>query len=296
MVRFFYLILICTLPLSGLPQKDTTIQAARSFVDSTDLYDSFLDVAYGDAQGTANLLDAYLPKQRDHNTKVIVYIHGGGWKYGDKKQFPKKWIAELVGKRKYALASINYRLVNDGQNTFPEQIDDIKKALAFISSYAGEYKYDGDSFALIGASAGAHLALLYAYGYNGNKLVKTVIDIFGPTDLTDPTVRKPGTEINNIIEEYLSVNKNDSHFAKQASPYFRLTPDSGVPTIIFHGVVDELVPVNQSEKLHAKLKELKIPVQMNLYPGKGHEFTSDMAADVNSKIMSWLEKYYPAGK
>lgn len=295
MQRFLYFIVICFLTVSGIPKTNTgTPIEAVNAANNNDLYDSFLNVSYGDAQGNDNLLDAYLPKQRDRNTKVIVYIHGGSWKHSDKKEFPQTMIDELVGKRKYAFASINYRLVKeDGANAFPAQIEDVKKALAFISSYAGEYNYDGSSFALIGASAGAHLALLYAYGHDEKKQVKTVVDIYGPTDLTDPAVRKPGSENNAIIEEFLSTKKNDKDFAKQASPYFHLTAASAVPTIIFHGTADELVPLSQSEKLNTKLKELKTTVQLELYPGKKHEFTPDMAVDIFAKMIAWLEKYYP---
>src|SRR5690606_10873618 len=201
-------------------------------------YTEIPDVQYGDANNNYQLLDAYLPDDRNHNTKVIVYIHGGSWVQGDKTEFPKPLIEELVGKRKYALASLNYRLVKDGKNTFPAQIEDIQKALAFISVNAGEYKYDGNRFALIGASAGAHLAMLYAYGYDSAKQVKTVVDIFGPTDLSDETVRKPGTESNDIIINFLGTSDTAATIVKRASPSFHLSQKTGVPTILFHGTAD----------------------------------------------------------
>ena len=258
-------------------------------------YTEIPDVQYGDADNHYQLLDAYLPDDRDSNTKVIVYIHGGSWVQGDKAEFPKSLVEELVGKRKYALASLNYRLVKDGKNIFPAQIEDIQKALAFISANAGEYKYDGNGFALIGASAGAHLAMLYAYGYDRLKQVKTIVDIFGPTDLSDEAVRKPGMESNDIIINFLGTPDTAAKIVKQASPYFHLTQKTGVPTILFHGTADELVPVGQSEKLYKKLQQLGIPSQIKLYPGEKHELRTPIAADVFSGMIGWLEKYYPAG-
>lgn len=257
-------------------------------------YSSFLDVPYGDAGGSDNLLDAYLPDEHNKNTKVIVYIHGGSWVQGDKKEFPTALIEELVGKRKYALASINYRLVKDGKNTFPAQIEDVKKALTFISDNAEEYVYDGNSFALMGASAGAHLAMLYAYGYDSLKQVKTVIDIFGPTDLSDKTVRGKGMESDDIITNFLATADVTAAIVKQASPYSRLTVTTGVPTILFHGTADELVNVTQSEKLYKKLQELRIPSKLELYPGEKHELKPVVAASVFTKIIMWLGEYHPS--
>ena len=257
-------------------------------------YTEFQDVEYGDAGGNYNLLDAYLPDNRTDSTKVIVYIHGGSWVKGDKKELPRPFIDELVGKQGYAVATINYRLVKEGQNIFPAQIEDIRKALAFISANAREYRFCPDRFALMGASAGAHLALLYAYAYDSLHQVKTVVDIFGPTDLSDPSVRTEGQESNDIIVNYLGTKDTAANIVKQASPYIQLTASGGVPTILFHGTADELVNVRQSEKLYEKLKALYIPAQLELYPGGRHELPPLVAADVFGKIIGWLKKYYPA--
>ncbi len=254
-------------------------------------YTEFRDVSYGD-NGEYNLLDAYLPHERNADTKVIVYIHGGSWVAGDKSEFPTSLIEELVVKRKYALASINYRLVKEGKNIFPAQIEDIQKALSFISSNAAEYNYKGKEFALIGASAGAHLALLYAYGYDPEKQVKTVVDIFGPTDLSDESVRKPGLESNDIIVNYLGTTDVSANIVKEASPFFQLTQQTGVPTILFHGLADSLVNPEQTKILYKKLQALGIPSQIKLYPGEKHELRPQIAADVFGTMIAWLEKYY----
>lgn len=257
-------------------------------------YTEFQDVQYGDAEGGYNLLDAYLPDNRTDSTKVIVYIHGGSWVKGDKKELPRQFIDELVGRQGYAVATINYRLVKEGRNIFPAQIEDIRKALAFISANAQEYRYCPDRFALMGASAGAHLALLYAYAYDSLRRVKTVVDIFGPTDLSDPSVRAEGLESNDIIVNYLGIKDTAANVVKKASPYFQLTASGGVPTILFHGTADELVNVRQSEKLYAKLKDLHIPAQLELYPGGKHDLPPLVAVDVFGKIIVWLKQYYPA--
>ena len=144
---------------------------------------------------------------------------------------------------------------------------------------------------MIGASAGAHLALLYAYGYDSLKQVKTVVDIFGPTDLSDEKVRKPGLESNDIITNYLGTPDVSAKIVKQASPYFQLTRETGVPTILFHGTADELVHPDQSEKLYKKLQQLGIPTRLKLYPGEKHELRPPVATDVFAEMIGWLEQY-----
>lgn len=297
MEQYFYaLAMFAITVLNGISYSPDTTDVCTSLTETTTQlrpdYTEFLDVAYGDAEGDFNLLDAYLPNERNKDTKVIVYIHGGGWTSGNKSEFPKALIEELVGKRKYALASINYRLVKDGKNRFPVQLEDIKKALNFITENAAAYRYNGNEFALMGASAGAHLALLYAYGFDSLRQVKTVVDIFGPTDLTSADVRQPGIESDAIITNYLGTPDPEANIAEQASPCFHLSRQNGVPTLIFHGEADELVKVSQSKKLYEKLLELKIPVQLKLYPGEKHELRPPIAADLFATTIAWLEKYY----
>jgi glycerophosphoryl diester phosphodiesterase len=257
-------------------------------------YQSLLDVPYGDAEGKENLLDAYYPDNHNSSTKVLVYIHGGSWNRGDKSEFPKLLIDDLVGKKGYMVVSINYRLVKDGKNLFPAQIDDVKKAIAFLASKAKKYGFDGNEFALMGGSAGAHLAMLYAYKHDPNKQVKTVLNLWGPTDLTDKSVRADGSDANNTVIRFLGEADPKAQICIDASPLLHLTKESAVPTISFHGVEDPLVNVSQAENLHKKLQSLGVLTQLELYPNEKHGMSPSAAVDVFAKMIAWLDKQYPA--
>lgn len=257
--------------------------------DST--YAQHLNLQYGPAEGNGNLLDLYLPKNNSANTKLIIYVHGGSWKWGSKNDFPKILVSTLTTKG-YGVAAINYRLLREGKNRFPAQIEDLKNAIAFLTANASTYGYNGKEFALLGVSAGAHLSLSYTYKYDTQKQIKTVIDIVGPTDLTDKVFRE-NPSASNTINQFLGDTNTQAAIAVDASPIYHLKKETGVPTIIFHGESDELVNVNQSKELYKKLQALGIQSQLELYPGETHEMRKSLFS-IYTKLGVWLQKVYPA--
>lgn len=146
----------------------------------------------------------------------------------------------------------------------------------------------------MGGSAGAHLAMLYAYGYDSAKLIKTVVDFWGPTDLADKAVRAENKEADAKVTNLLGVADPAAQICLDASPYYRLTKATGVPTLLFHGGQDPLVPVAQANKMYKKLQELDIPAQYEYYPEEGHGMRGAAAMDVFNKTLAWLNKYFPA--
>ena len=255
-------------------------------------FQTIANMVYGNAPDHRNELDIYLPKKHGPKTPMVVFIHGGFWSKGGKHQLPKPLIDLLVGQKGYAMASINYRFVKVGSNKYPTQMDDVSQALQFISSKADSLGYKKKSFALIGASAGAHLALMYAYANDSQKMTKTVVDIVGPTDLSDSTIRGRQGIADATISYFLGNPDAKAEIAKTSSPLFNLNKKSGVPTVIFHGENDELVDVHQAKNLHEKLRQLGIKTELNLYPNETHEMKKSLA-DVFIKTAAWLEKVYP---
>jgi glycerophosphoryl diester phosphodiesterase len=254
-------------------------------------YRKLSDIQYSKNDITANVMDAYLPRDYE-NARVIIYLHGGGWTGGDKSELPKQLIAELTGKRKFIVVSMNYRLVKDGKNLFPAQMEDIRDALAFLSRNAKKYHYNGNEFALMGGSAGGHLAMLYAYGYDSAKQIKTVVDFWGPTDLSDEAVRSGNKSADSKVVELLGVADPKAQVCFDASPYYRCTKETAVPTILFHGGEDPLVNVSQADKMYKKLLDLHIPTQYELYPLEKHGVGAEAGVDVFTKTLAWLDKYF----
>ena len=273
-------------------RNGATVSKVRVQVKAVPTYRTLLDVPYSLAS-SENVMDVYFPQIYD-SAKVIIYIHGGGWTSGDKGEFPKTLIEELVGKRKYILVSMNYRLIKDGKNRFPAQMEDVANAIKFLSGAAKKFHFNENEFALMGGSAGGHMAMLYAYGYDVNKQIKTVIDLWGPTDLTDKSVRTADSDADRISTNLLGDANAQAKISFDASPYYRVTKESAVPTIFFHGEADPLVHVSQAEKMYKKLVSLNVPAQYEVYPGEKHGIGGAIRLDVYTKTIEWIEKYFPA--
>ncbi len=198
-------------------------------------------------------------------------IHGGAWSSGDKADFTA--FVDTMKRRLpgYAVFNINYRLAAGTSNLFPTQENDVKSAVDFIYSKRNEYLIS-DKYVLLGASAGAHLALLQAYKYNSPVKVKAVVDFFGPTDMVDM--------YNNPASPYVPASliaalmggtptSNPAIYAS-SSPINYVSTASAMPTIMLHGGLDPLVRPSQSTALQARLNTAGIVNQYVLYPAGGH--------------------------
>jgi acetyl esterase/lipase len=256
---------------------------------------TILNVNYGN--DPLQKMDVYLPPNANAaTTKVIIALHGGGWREGDKvdlQNFVGINFIDTLKKRlpDYAIFNINYRLSNGITNLFPTQENDVKAALEFIFSKSADYAIS-NKYVLIGASAGAHLAMLQGYKYNVPVKPKAIISFFGPGDLTEMYNNPAGgvTAISTILA--LTIGKTPT---QDAALYISSSPATFInstspPTILFHGGADPLVTPSQSELIKNKLTAAGIANQYTLYPGKGHgdDWGSVLYSDAFGKIQAFL--------
>jgi acetyl esterase/lipase len=268
MKRILLIVLVIT-SFFSCKEKNTTPIA------STIQAETFLNISYG--ADAFQKMDVYLPANRSvATTKVMILLHGGGWREGDKvdlQNFVGINFIDTVKKRlpEYAIFNINYRLSNGIINLFPTQETDVKSALQFIYNKSAEYLI-GDKYVLMGASAGAHLAMLQAYKYNVPVKPKAVISFFGPSDLIDmynvPAGGNAG--ISTILALTIGKTpKQDSLLYANSSPVNFIT-NTACPTLLLHGTFDPLVRPLQSIFVKDKLTALGVVNQYIPYAGKGH--------------------------
>jgi acetyl esterase/lipase len=239
------------------------------------------DLPYAQAGSKSLLLDLYLPAASEP-APVIVWMHGGAWRQGNKDNPPGA--VRLPG-RGYALASISYRLSHEA--LFPAQIHDCKAAVRWLRAHASEYNLDADRIGAWGASAGGHLAaLLGTTGHRhdlegdlGNpgisSRVQAVCDFFGPSDFLRMN-DSPGSQDHNAADSPESqlvggpIQERPDAVAR-ANPITYIRADAA-PFLIVHGDRDPLVIPGQSRLLYDALLRAGVEATLFFVPGAGHGF------------------------
>ena len=209
-------------------------------------------------------LDLMLPKNReDELCPVIVFIHGGGWRNGDKasgvfRDYPLEYAS-----RGYVCASVNYRLIDEG--TILDCIADCKCAVRWLRAHADEFSIDVNKFGAYGNSAGAHLVAMLGLSSTQDELdgdgpyrkcsssVQAVCCSATPTNflLWGEERRSGGGRAAALFGE-----ENTERVMELASPVTYVA-SSSPPFLMVHGTTDTTVPVQQSDDLHSLFQEKK---------------------------------------
>ena len=250
---------------------------------NTDTDYRYTDLAYGSHE--RQVLDLCLPEGVTGDMGLVLMIHGGAWIAGDKEGYKEalEYASSSLG---VAAAAINYRYL--GENvTMYEILDDIDAALALIKEKGENVGLDINKVLLTGSSAGAHLSLLYAYSRATTAPVKpvAVVSDCGPTDLTDEAFyinNALGNEetIADLLSLCIGIDfsyAQRGNYVKELqaiSPLFYVDENT-VPTVINHGMQDNIVPFSNATAVVEKLKENGVKHDFNIYPNSGHGLDND---------------------
>jgi len=284
MERFFSLISLATTLFSSCQKGiEGGIVVPPVVISDT----TILNVAYG--SDAKQKMDVYLPAGRTTSTtRVMILIHGGAWATGDKNDF-SPYVDSLNDRLPgWAIFNINYRLSNGVVNLFPTQEMDVKSAYEFIYNKRAEYKIS-DKFVILGASAGAHLALLQGYKNTSPVKPKAIVDFFGPTDMKEMYDHPASATIPPAVLAQVvgGTPTSNATLYQQSSPINYATTQSP-PTIILQGGMDPLVAVTQSTTLDTKLQSLGVVHQYVFYPTEGHGWFDANLSDSFDKIGLFL--------
>jgi acetyl esterase/lipase len=270
--------------------------------------DTIFNVSYGN--DPLQKMDLYLPKGRTTiSTKVILLLHGGGWREGDKSDAFYTNVINRINTiwPDVAIANINYRLVNnEGTIHLPDILADINIAKNYLVTNKNMYNFSTD-FGMFGFSAGAHLSMMYTYTYP-NSNIKTVGSWFGPADFLN-------TQPNPLLENIYTAQRNllgveriaNLQLWTDASPHSN--PNCNYkPTIFMHYQSDPTVPISHSSMMYNKLQSLGVttsftdvyPLMQNFANNNQplpiffiqipmHDFTDNTVVD--SRITNYIRNY-----
>jgi dipeptidyl aminopeptidase/acylaminoacyl peptidase len=237
------------------------------------------DISYGEF--SRQKLNAFLPAKRTKETPAIIFIHGGGWQTGDKKDFDG--FASAFADSAIAAFTINYRYAGLMPKVgYEQQLEDIELVIQFLDSKSREFVFNPNNICLLGHSAGGHLALLYAYRNNKNGKVDKVVSMAGPTDLTNPRF----LAIEGITDLVNTLTGNDSSKREDASP---LKHAKAITTHLHHGKTDAVVPYQQSEELYEKIKDMNYKNRLWLIENSGHGFSLPEFSRITIETMDLIK-------
>lgn len=272
----FSSILLVFILIAGC-KKESSIQPGN--LKSADL----VELKYGSHVNQS--MDVYLPANRTAQTKTVIFIHGGFWVGGDKTEMSD--LAKNFRDKGYATASMNYRLSHTSENfNHPAQVSDLAKAIEFMESKAREWNISSGGLALVGASAGGHLALLYTYAYDTGNRVNTVISLAGPTNLLNMENASP--QQAQVLHWFLGTDPQTSPAVyQQASPVSHVKSGSK-PTLLVHGKLDLIVPYQQALDLKTKLDQFGVKNKLVTYDNIGHEVNLNLVPGLLAECENWL--------
>jgi len=233
---------------------------------------------------------------------VVVFIHGGGWRQGDKSG-GSRMLEPLVATGNYVGISVGYRLSKEA--TFPAQIHDCKGAIRWIRANAQRLGADSRKIGVWGSSAGGHLASLVGTSGDVKSLegdcgnpemssrVACVVDFCGPSDFLalikfqrngPPAPRNADSPESQLLGGRIA---DRQELAMDASPVTYATRDDP-PFLIVHGTADPLVPFNQAERLYASLATVGArPTMLRIERG-GHSIGGE---EVLARVQAFFDRH-----
>jgi acetyl esterase/lipase len=272
------------------PEPDSW--AARLVSD----YRATANITYLTANNYDDKLDVYRPTG-DNLHPTLIYIHGGGWVQGSKEASVLTFLPFL--ENGWAVVNVEYRLARI--SLAPAAVEDCRCALRWAVAHAKDYNFDTNRIAVMGNSAGGHLALTtgmlpLSAGLDrecpGDEALRVaaIIDWYGITDVNDLL---DGPNMKTYAVTWLGSQPDRDQIARRVSPltYVR----AGLPpTLMIQGDADPTVPYSHSVRLHKALDAAGVPNELVTIPGGKHgQFSRAEMDTAYTHIWAFLAEYFP---
>ena len=244
-------------------------------------------IEYARHDGVSLIGDLYAPGDGGR-FPVLVAVHGGGWQQGTRDIY--RYWGPYLAARGYALFAIDYRLSQPREPSYPAAVHDVRAAVQFVKAEGAGLKLDPERVALIGESAGAHLAALVALAGDGapfaegasaaiSSRVKAVVGIYGVYDLVQQWTHDlvPRSSDPIVVKFLGAAPPQNRRLYFEASPLSYATSDKNhTAFLLSYGTEDDIVDrAGQSEAFLVALKQAGFYARTVVMQGAGHFWMAD---------------------
>lgn len=261
------------------------------------------DITYGVFNNTPVHLDVWQNHAATGPVPTLMYIHGGGWVFGNKDGAVNLFLPYI--ERGWNVVNVEYRMA--ANSLAPAAVEDSRCALRWIYDNAAKYHFDTNRIVVSGHSAGGHLALMVGMLPNGTDLdsqcpadpnapplkVAAIVNWFGITDVNEIL---DGPDRKTYAVAWIGAQPDPHEVAKHVSPMTYVRP--GLPPIItIQGDHDPTVPYSQGVSLRDALTKAGVPNQLVTIPGGVHgNFSDDQTINAFDQIWKFLDANVPLNK
>ena len=248
-------------------------------------------IVFASPDGVDLKLNTYRPLAEGEYPTLIV-IYGGAWREGSPDSYED--FNCYMAAQNYTVIAIDYR--HAPQYKFPNQLEDVETALAYIRDRAQELSVDINKMAILGRSAGGHLASLAAYKQDAITF-KAVINYYGAVNLTDGYYDLPTPnpiDIQTVLKNFLGgTPEQQPDLYKEASPINYPRPNLP-PSLLIYAGRDHLVQAKFGRQLYDKLKATNNRAVYLEIPWAEHAFDAVFFGVSNQLALYYTERFLAA--
>lgn len=297
----------------GISPEEVTIYTRpdHMYTSLEDYSDNIIyDLPYcGENSTDSQILHLVLPSdefKKEEKLPLLVFIHGGGWSVLNSVDHMVSYTGEgalWALERGYAVAFVDYTLLDENTKAMPNQVYEVKAAIRYLRSVADTYQLDPDKIAVMGESAGGHLVDMlgttigedeYEHEEYGNMEYSSdvqavvaqysVSDLSSLTQVIDLTYGVDSSTLDESqLQEYIQESSPLAHIDGNEPPFF-----------IEAGLEDTEVPYTQSCSLYdaVMMNNEDSPSELHLFPGMDHAVTWFQSEENAKLYLDWLDAVF----
>lgn len=257
---------------------------------------ALFDLPYSEQFPDARRIDLYPPTAPTLGA-ALLFIHGGGWSAGGRKQW--RAVCQYCAAQGFFCASLGYRFAPE--HRFPAAVEDVRLGMAWLRQRAKDYGFAPDRVGAVGSSAGGHLVAMLATLGPDDSLGRTP-EL--PSADTRPNAafcycpvlslhsgRPESAPLEECYQAFLGATEEEApDLYRQASPLYRVT-GAEPPFLFLHGDEDTDVPLVQSVLMAERLRELGVPAELVVLPGVEHGFGYGVETEAQKRAVAEVVRF-----